>query len=410
MSKRLLSLNVHYSPRSFGGATIVAEEVNKILATELDWTVCVVTTEHNRNLLPYQTSRYRSKGVTVISINLPHGLSHIELLHHAAVGRIMEDIIDIFKPDIVHMHAIQSMGIDFIQKLAHDNIRMVATLHDCWWICERQFMINRHGKYCFQEVIDKKVCMHCVDDEGFFEKRWNILRNSLSVIDKYLFPSKFHQGIHIINGLDADKCMVNKNGIRFPDRTIDRTSSRNVRFGFIGGPGYIKGGELIKNVFADLDEPFELYLVNAAQNVGQSWENDFGPVLKNKKVFLVDAYDQDGMDDFFESIDVLLFPSQWKESFGLTVREALVRDVWVISTASGGTIEDIKDGVNGNIIPLTSNEDYLEEAVLACIKRKDWHSYSNPLKDEIRSYRDQALELDQCFIELIGVGEELVTE
>ena len=53
------------------------------------------------------------------------------------------------------------------------------------------------------------------------------------------------------------------------------------------------------------------------------------------------AYRQDEMDAFFSAIDVLLFPSQWKESFGLTVREALARDVWVIATDCGGPAEAI---------------------------------------------------------------------
>jgi len=61
------------------------------------------------------------------------------------------------------------------------------------------------------------------------------------------------------------------------------------------------------------------------------------------KLSIVPAYTQDGMDDFFAGIDVLLFPSQWKKSFGLTVRVALARDVWVIATEGGGPAEAIMD-------------------------------------------------------------------
>ena len=35
-------------------------------------------------------------------------------------------------------------------------------------------------------------------------------------------------------------------------------------------------------------------------------------------------------------MDVLLFPSLWNESFGLTVREAIARDVFVLSSDCGG--------------------------------------------------------------------------
>ena len=404
MSKRLLSINVHYSPKSFGGATIVAEEVNTILADELDWQVCVITTENNKDLLPYQLTRYRTKSVNVISINFPGGLQPSELLEHNRFGSLIDEVVEVFQPDVVHMHAIQTMGVDFIQRLKERQIPVVATLHDCWWICERQFMINRNGKYCFQETLDKTVCMHCVDDHIFLDQRWNTLRQTLGQIDKYLFPSEFHRGMHVINGLDPNKCAVNKNGVRFPQRSIKHVPSSFVRFGFIGGPGYIKGGELISEVFEELDGKYKLLLVDAAQNVGQSWANDFADVLKNKHVQLIDAYDQDGMDDFFERIDVLLFPSQWKESFGLTVREALVRDVWVICTESGGTVEDMRDGENATIIPLSTDPTFLKKAVEDCIAR-DWKNYTNPYKSDIKTYHDQAEELHSFFMEVVAHEE-----
>ena len=404
MSKRLLSLNVHYSPKSFGGATIVAEEVNAILADELDWQICVITTDQNKDLLPYQITRYRTKSVNVISINMPGGLEPGEKLVHAKFGKIVDDVLNVFRPDVVHMHAIQTMGVDFVQRVKNRGIPVVATLHDCWWICERQFMINRNGKYCFQETLEKKVCMHCVDDHLFLDMRWSTLRSMLGQIDKCLFPSEFHKGMHMLNGIDPDKCAVNKNGVRFPDRDIKHVSSPDVRFGFIGGPGFIKGGELISEVFEELEGKYKLFLVDAAQNVGQSWEDDFAELLENKHVKLVDAYDQDGMDDFFESIDVLLFPSQWKESFGLTVREALVRDVWVICTQSGGTVEDMRDGENATVIPLSTDASFLKKAVEDCIDR-DWKNYSNPYKSDIKSYHDQAEELHGIFMEMVAHAE-----
>jgi len=407
--KRLISINVHYSPRSFGGATIVAEEVNQILAKDFGWTVCVITTDQNKDLLPYQVSRYRSKGVTVISINAPKKITQDEQLEHLKMGRIIEDIVDVFRPSVVHMHAIQTMGVDFINRLKSGGIKMAATLHDCWWLCERQFMINKHGKYCFQQIIEKNVCMHCVDDSSFLNRRWNTLRDSLNDIDLLLFPSEFHRGMHVINAIDADKCRVNKNGVRFPDKELDKVSSSDVRFGFIGGPGFIKGGELITEVFEKLKGNYELKLVNAAQNVGSSWEKDFKKILKNKRVQLIDAYDQDTMNDFFANIDVLLFPSQWKESFGLTVREAMVRHVWVISTESGGTIEDMRNGENATVIPLSTETKYLEEAVKACMSR-DWTSYKNPYVSEIKSYQDQAEEVNRYFEELLVPAVAAVEE
>lgn len=99
------------------------------------------------------------------------------------------------------------------------------------------------------------------------------------------------------------------------------------------------------------------------------------------------------MDEFFGGLDVLLFPSQWKESFGLTVREAFARDVWVIATDAGGVVEDCVHGTNATVIPMDGSSHGLETAIRECLARTDWASYRNPLRDEIGTVDEQADEL-----------------
>ena len=112
------------------------------------------------------------------------------------------------------------------------------------------------------------------------------------------------------------------------------------------------------------------------------------------QVEVVPAYTQETVDDFFDTIDVLLFPSQWKESFGLTVREALARDVWVIATEGGGPGEAIVDGVNGNLIPLDGRHEALQAAIIAILETPDrFAAYCNPLKHQVLSFEQQAEEL-----------------
>ena len=109
---------------------------------------------------------------------------------------------------------------------------------------------------------------------------------------------------------------------------------------------------------------------------------------------------QDNIDDFFNSIDVLLFPTQWKESFGLTVREAIIRNVWVITTNAGGPVEDVIEGVNGNIIPFDSNYKQLAETIEKVIKlyqKRDSKEEILLEKSHISTFRDQKDELIQIF-------------
>jgi len=88
---------------------------------------------------------------------------------------------------------------------------------------------------------------------------------------------------------------------------------------------------------------------------------------------------------------VLLFPSQWKESFGLTVREALARDVWVIATDGGGPGEAITEGVNGNLIPLDGTHEKLQASVESLLDNPGrLAGYRNPRADDIMDFARQA--------------------
>ena len=123
-------------------------------------------------------------------------------------------------------------------------------------------------------------------------------------------------------------------------------------------------------------------------------------------VEVVPAYAQDELDDFFDGIDVLLFPSQWKESFGLIVGEALARDVWVIATDGIGAAEFIVEGENGNLIPLTSDPAPLQRAVEALLAHPErLRGHVNHYKDRLRSYDQQADELHRFLTEVTAAKQ-----
>jgi len=107
------------------------------------------------------------------------------------------------------------------------------------------------------------------------------------------------------------------------------------------------------------------------------------------------AYQQATIDGFFGSIDVLLFPSLWKESFGLTVREALLRNVWVIASDAGGTAEDCEDGVNSTVIPMSTDHKRLKAAITALLEKGLPSDYENPHRSAIVTSDEQASELSR---------------
>ena len=96
----------------------------------------------------------------------------------------------------------------------------------------------------------------------------------------------------------------------------------------------------------------------------------------------------------------MLFPSRCKESFGLTVREAIARNVWVITTDSGGVTECIIEGENGNVIPFSSDSKELESAINNVITKYEklkLGDYIDLPKDSITYFSDQVDNLDKIY-------------
>jgi glycosyltransferase involved in cell wall biosynthesis len=177
-----------------------------------------------------------------------------------------------------------------------------------------------------------------------------------------LTPSRFFAYFLIVNGFT--NVQVNKNGILKPGNTLRFRREGPLRFGYVGGNTKVKGFHLVKKVFSDLaGSNVRLVLVDNALNLGHAsyYQRDLAGIPNAE---IVPAYTQSNIDDFFANIDVLLFPTQWKESFGLTVREALARNVWVIATDAGGVVEDIKPGQNGYIVPFWDTGEGLKQAVI----------------------------------------------
>ncbi|MEO0730155.1 MAG: glycosyltransferase, partial [Pseudomonadota bacterium] len=124
-------------------------------------------------------------------------------------------------------------------------------------------------------------------------------------------------------------------------------------------------------------------------------------------VEFVPPYTAETMDAFFADVDVVLFPSQWKESFGLTVREAMARRIWVIASDAGGLSQDCRDGVNARLIPMTADHRPLQAAIEETFEMNLDTIEPSP---HIATHADQAAQLDAHLHRLMsGAGETAST-
>nr|WP_249200008.1 glycosyltransferase [Gluconobacter sp. Dm-62] len=391
---RVLMANVYFAPRSFGGATIVAEEMGRRLVRK-GAQVNVMTSRPSVADLPDGDIRYDIDGMTVFASVLPDDQGGLGQLDNPGMALRFSEILDACQPDVVHVHAAQGLGTGLLRVCQEKGVPYVLTLHDAWWLCERQFMVRADGRYCFQTTIDPAVCQVCVLGARHLADRSVVMRQALEGAALLISPSQAHRDLYLANGIAPERIVVNRNGFCWPERPRKaRRAGSPLRFGFVGGTEAVKGYGLLKEAMQSLARSdWELVLVDNKLNLGfQSIFPEDWSVCGQLRV--VPAYTQSGLDDFYDQIDVLLFPSQWKESYGLTVREALARDIWVITTSPGGQSEDVVDGINGTCLPLDGKPATLAEAVSMLLDAPErFEGYVNPCKDRLATYDVQAEEL-----------------
>lgn len=407
---RILTVNIYYEPYSFGGATLVAEELAKRLEKEKDVEVSIFTSRPFIDGLPNALLRYHSGESLVFSTVIPSIVDPVQVVDNIDMTTGFGQVLEAIKPDIVHFHSIQSLGLPLLRLCQGANIPYVVTLHDAWWLCERQFMVRADGNYCFQTKVDTNICQICMPFAGkYIHGRYAMMHQGLEQAALLLSPSESHRQLHIMNGIAGDHIKVNRNGIPRPTKKRPpRPSNMPLRFGFAAGDESVKGYPLIREVFGRLKRSdWQLKIVDSKVNLGYPPINPRNWGAKGE-ILTVLPYDKTTMDDFFYGIDVLLFPSRWKESYGMTVREALLRDVWVICSAPGGQSEDIMDGVNGTLISINGDADELQKAVEDLLDHSDrFVNYTNPHKDHIETQEQQAQELLGIFQQIKkDVGNE----
>jgi glycosyltransferase involved in cell wall biosynthesis len=396
-------VNIYFAPRSFGGATIVAEHMVRRLVKDKEALVSVFTTLPDDRVPAYGLQRYEVDGAQVFAMGLPNEIDAVLQFDNPETLTAFKEVLRATMPEVVHIHSIQGIGATIIDACKDVDIPVVVTLHDAWWICGRGFMVNHQGYPCYQEDVDLSICDTCVDDPKLNRLRQRRLHEHLMRADRLLTPSEFFRELYRANGFSEEKITVNRNGVLPPGANFRSTVSNILRFGYIGGRDAVKGFDILCQAFSLLSRrDYKLVVVDSTQSLGFSSLDDWSPDFKSQ-MSLVPAFDQDGLDDYFSEIDVLLFPTLCKESFGLTVREALIRDVWVVTTAAGGVVEDIEDGVNGTILPIELTPELLRGELERLIEdAKKVKSFVNPHKDQIKTVNGQADELWHIYSECIN--------
>ncbi|MFD1740218.1 glycosyltransferase [Cypionkella sinensis] len=388
--RHILLANVFFAPFSYGGATIVAEQLAQALIQQTGCRISAISAIQRGDLAPYTMIKTETNGIANYVINLPQGRQYAEIYNNPRVTEIIGALMDQLAPDLLHLHCIQDLGAGLIE-LAHlRGLPIILSVHDFWWICDRQFMIKPDQSYCGQNPVQITACRSCVDNYSAARARHDLLLHQVGMVDLVTYPSQFARTLCESSGLAPGRGHVLENGVTLPGpdffarQACRRAEDGRLVFGFIGGPSQIKGWPLIKRAFSTLErDDFVVQVVDGSLD-GSWWKGvDLSKLPGEWQV--VPRFEQSAMDGFYAGIDVLLFMSQWKETFGLAIREALARGVQIIQTDSGGTVEHGATDA-ADLIPIGASAEVLRNQILAMLHKGAVALPPHP----VASYDDQA--------------------
>lgn len=268
-----------------------------------------------------------------------------------AAGRAFADLLDATRPDVVHLHSVQGLGVGPIDEAYARGVPIVLTMHDWWWLCPCLFRLSPEGRICAR-VEREPACFGRP-----LEDRREVLSRALAKVDRILVPSAFLRDDLVANGLDGARIAVQENGVPPARPDLPRAGEAGdapLRIAFVGGAGNrAKGLEVLLEAAASLGPlPFRLRCHAVSPAEAAPWADRLGDRLECRPPF-----SEGEVDAVLADSDLVVIPSLMRESFSLVAREALARGRPVVTSDCGGPEEVVRDGVNGRVVRSGSAEE-----------------------------------------------------
>src|SRR5262249_49802375 len=158
---RIVIVSCHYPPNFVSGGTLVPQRLARGLrARGHDVHVYAGWLDHDGTSKPLETwTETDETGLPIRWIvSSPFiGWSDDRNWRNPPVTADFATWLGTIRPDVVHLHCLQSLGGDLVTAAADGGARVVVTMHDFWWCCARQFLVD-HSFHPCSLVVDAGAC------------------------------------------------------------------------------------------------------------------------------------------------------------------------------------------------------------------------------------------------------------
>ena len=327
--------------------------------------------------------------------------SPLHIVQHPVISVSKLDFLYLlFKPDIFHIHTLMALPIELVAYLKSKGVKVVFSSHDYYGLCAKVNFINNKQEIC--NDANPTNCMQCNADasSSLFLKLRNLsyvmrFKNTInyitknnrseasdkslettinteyseskvdeynellkhycklfSLVDHFHFNSKLTASVYNKYLKIGGSSIVSVSHCDIHDkRLINEPNINKLKFGFIGNLSLYKGFPLLREAL------IELY----REGFG-NWELlVWGSVYDNvdadcEKIIYKGKYKNDEMRMVYNSFNLLVLPSIWKETFSFITLESLSFGVPVLVSENVGA-KDIVAEYDDNFIIQPNKEE-----------------------------------------------------
>ena len=316
---------------------------------------------------------------------------------------MLENILDSFKIDILHVHHFLFQTFDAIDVAKQRNIYSVITLHDLYMICPSINMVYK-DKYC--EYDESKDCAKCLNIR--YGVNSNVLNNwqktcleVLQKFDKIIVPSENTKKIFktVYKQLDIE---VVEHGVTVIETKTKQRTSKEFNIAFVGAMAIHKGSNILKDlVNKNNNSNIKIHLFGKSEDAH---------LEKNRKNYINHGkYTRGQLPQLLvdNDIDLVCIFATWPETYSYTLTESYMAQVPILTFDIGAVGERVeKDGL-GWIIKFNSNSSEILNKIQEISINKEEYKIK---KDNFAKYKFKELKEMQQYYDKLYTRVEIQDE
>ncbi|MEW6237767.1 MAG: glycosyltransferase [Candidatus Omnitrophota bacterium] len=241
--------------------------------------------------------------------------------------------------------------------------------------------------------------------EGISHRK-NWIRRVWDDVDMFISPSRYLRDFFIRYGLPENKTIYSDYGFVFPEAVSRTPREGPMRFGYIGTWIPSKGLDVALKAFRGVDAA-KAKLFVYGYFPGYDGYEDYESCLRafaGPAVEFRGKYAPESVFEILAQLDCLIMPSIWRENSPLTIHEAFLARLPVITADAGGMAELVREG--GGLTFRSRDPDSLNAVVQSFIDRPERLDFLRARIPEVKSIAKNADEMLQLYSQLMAQSKQ----